>query len=162
MLSRSAIQASGSVVCERNFPAKSTFLGSPSPRYVRDDGGESRHGGAPHRIGGVPAGGRCALPHPVHEPRWLWTEEAQPACRECALRLRYNNSCGCLNWQTTGSVNAISPPLCHQEQMLMPIADRLGRELYRQRNPHFLHKHYNATYPVLSMMEDALSSHGKP
>ncbi len=92
----------------------------------------------------------------------LWTEEAQPACRECALRLRCNNSCGCLNWQTTGSVNAISPTLCHQEQMLMPIADRLGREFYRQRNPHFLHKHYNATYPVLSMMEDALSSHGKP
>ena len=46
--------------------------------------------------------------------------------------------------------------------MLMPIADRLGRELYRQRNPHFLHKHYNAAYPVLSMIEDALSSRGKP
>ena len=46
--------------------------------------------------------------------------------------------------------------------MLMPIADRLGRELYRRRDPHFLHKHYNAAYPVLSMIEDALSSQGKP
>jgi hypothetical protein len=46
--------------------------------------------------------------------------------------------------------------------MLMPIADRVGRQLYRQRDPHFLHKHYNAAYPVLSMIEDALSSQEKP
>ena len=85
------------------------------------------------------------------------SEQDKPACRECALRLRCNNSCGCLNWQTTGSVNEISPTLCRHEQMLMPIADRLGRELYRQREPHFLHKHYNAAYPVLSMIEDSLS-----
>jgi uncharacterized protein len=89
------------------------------------------------------------------------SEREKPACQECALRLRCNNSCGCLNWQTTGSVNTISPTLCRHEQMLMPIADRLGRELYRRRDPHFLHKHYNAAYPVLSMIEDALSSQGK-
>jgi hypothetical protein len=70
--------------------------------------------------------------------------------------------CGCLNWQTTGSVNAISPTLCRHEQMLMPIADRLGRELYRQRNPYFLHKHYNAASPVLSMIEDALRAQERP
>jgi hypothetical protein len=46
--------------------------------------------------------------------------------------------------------------------MLMPVADRLGRELYRQRNPHFLHKHYNAAYPVLSMIEDALAAPERP
>ena len=83
-----------------------------------------------------------------------WTEET--------LRLCCNNSCGCLNWQTTGSVNAISPTVCRHEQMLMPIADRVGRELYRRREPHFLHKHYNAAYPVLSMIEDVLSTRGKP
>jgi hypothetical protein len=35
MLSRSAIQTSGIVVCERNFQAKSTFLGSPLRRALR-------------------------------------------------------------------------------------------------------------------------------
>jgi len=44
----------------------------------------------------------------------------------------------------------------------MPIADRIGRELYRRRDPLFLHKHYNAAYPVLSMIEDTLSFRGKP
>lgn len=37
MLSRSALQASGIVVCERNAQAKSTFLGSAfrrSPRFI--------------------------------------------------------------------------------------------------------------------------------
>lgn len=85
------------------------------------------------------------------------SELEKPECRDCALRRRCNNSCGCLNWQTTGSVNAISPAVCRHEQMLLPIADRLGRELYRRRDPHFLHKHYNAAYPVLSLLEDALS-----
>ena len=40
----------------------------------------------------------------------------------------------------------------------MPIADRLGREFYRRCEPHFLHKHHNVAYPVLSMIEDALFS----
>jgi hypothetical protein len=79
----------------------------------------------------------------------------KPECRECALRERCNNSCGCLNWQTTGSVNAISPTVCRHGQMLMPIADHIGRELHRRRESHFLHKHYNAAYPALSMIEDA-------
>ena len=35
MFSRSAIQASGIVVCDRNFQAKSTFLGSPFRRALR-------------------------------------------------------------------------------------------------------------------------------
>lgn len=85
--------------------------------------------------------------------------EAEKAfCRDCAIRNRCNNTCGCLNWQTTGTVNGISPVLCRHEQILMPIADRVGRRLYKKRNPIFLHKHYNAAYPVLSLLEDAYSS----
>ncbi len=90
----------------------------------------------------------------------LESEQEKAECRGCSLRLRCNNSGGCLNWQTTGSLNAISPTVCRHEQMLMPIADRVGRDLYRRRDPHFLHKHYNAAYPVLSMIEDVLS--GRP
>jgi len=65
--------------------------------------------------------------------------------------------CGCLNWQTTGSINGISPVLCRYEQMLLPIADRVGEVLYKKRDPLFLHKHYNSAYPVLSLLEDTLT-----
>jgi uncharacterized protein len=77
-------------------------------------------------------------------------------CKDCAISKRCNNTCGCLNWQTTGSINRVSPVLCRNEQMLMPIADRVGNYLYKKRNPLFLHKHYNAAYPVLSLLEDNL------
>ena len=79
-------------------------------------------------------------------------------CRQCALRERCNHTCGCLNWQATGSIASVSPVLCRYEQMLIPIADRLGRSLYRKRDPVFLHKHYNAAYPVLSLIEDQLEA----
>jgi uncharacterized protein len=75
-------------------------------------------------------------------------------CYQCTIRDRCNHTCGCLNWQTTGTLTEVSPVLCRHEQMLVPIADRIGRKLYKRRNPLFLHKHYNAAYPVLSALED--------
>ena len=42
------------------------------------------------------------------------------------------------------------------------IADRAGRRLYKKRDPHFLHKHYNSAYPVLSLLEDVLSPTARP
>lgn len=81
--------------------------------------------------------------------------ERQP-CAQCAIRERCNHTCGCLNWQTTGTLTEVSPVLCRHEQMLVPIADEIGRKLYNKRNPLFLHKHYNAAYPVLSVLEDAM------
>lgn len=79
--------------------------------------------------------------------------EKEP-CRDCAIQRRCHNTCGCLNWQTTGSVGRVSPVLCRHEQMLMPIADRVGDTLYGERNPLFLNKHYNPAYPVLSFLDD--------
>lgn len=84
------------------------------------------------------------------------SQEEKAFCRECAIRERCNNSCGCLNWQTTGEINGVSPVLCRYEQLLVPLADRIGEKLYRKRNPLFLHKQYNAAYPVLSLLEDAM------
>ena len=77
-----------------------------------------------------------------------------PGCADCAIRERCNHTCGCLNWQATGQVDAVSPVLCRHEQMLLPIADRVGALLFKERNPHFLHKHYNPAYPVISLLED--------
>jgi uncharacterized protein len=78
------------------------------------------------------------------------------SCRRCAIRGRCSNTCGCLNWQTTGDINRISPVLCRHERTLIPIADRVGAVLYTERNPLFLHKHYNTAYPLLSFLEDTL------
>ncbi|MBN1609567.1 MAG: radical SAM protein [Polyangiaceae bacterium] len=83
------------------------------------------------------------------------SEGEKEPCRDCALQSRCSHTCGCLNWQTTGTVTAVSPALCAHERMLIPIVDRVGQILYRERNPVFLHKHYNASWPVLSLLEDA-------
>ncbi len=89
-------------------------------------------------------------------------EQEKIPCRDCAYRERCNHTCGCLNWQSTGSIASVSPALCRYEQMLIPIADRIGRSLYRARDPIFLHKHYNAAYPVLSLLEDATAPAATP
>jgi hypothetical protein len=86
------------------------------------------------------------------------SDATKAVCRTCAIRNRCNNSCGCLNWHATGSINEVSPVLCRYEQMLLPIADRVGRRLYGERNAFFLHKHYNAAYPVLSVIEEGVTT----
>lgn len=83
--------------------------------------------------------------------------EKEP-CRQCSIRRRCHNTCGCLNWQTTGSVAQVSPVLCRYERMLIPIADRIGETLYREQNLLFLNKHYNPAYPMLSLLDDLLGS----
>jgi uncharacterized protein len=75
-------------------------------------------------------------------------------CDACALEPRCPNTCGCLNLQTTGSLDAVSPVLCHQQQRLIPIADRLAERLFRDREPSFLQKHYNRSWPLLSFLDD--------
>jgi len=90
------------------------------------------------------------------------SEREKEPCRECAIQDRCNNTCGCLNWQTTGAVTEVSPVLCRHEQMLVPIADRVGEILFRKRDPLFLQKHYNATYPLLSLLEDTVAGEMAP
>ncbi|MHC4248005.1 MAG: radical SAM protein [Planctomycetota bacterium] len=89
------------------------------------------------------------------------SEAEKRPCNECAIRGRCNNSCGCLNWQTTGSVDGVSPVMCRNERLLVDEADRVGKALYRRRDPLFLHKHYNSAYPVLSLMEDAAAPNAR-
>jgi uncharacterized protein len=83
------------------------------------------------------------------------SQAVKEPCGECAIAARCNNTCGCLNWQTTGSINGVSPVLCRYEQMTLAAADRIGKKLYKKKSPLFLHKHYNAAYPVLSLLEEA-------
>ena len=63
-------------------------------------------------------------------------------CKDCALLGRCSNYCGCLNWQVTGSITTVPGILCAHEQMLMPIADEVGNQLWQEGNKRFLQKHY--------------------
>lgn len=81
-------------------------------------------------------------------------EEEKQTCITCAIRKRCNHYCGCMNRQSTGSINNVSPIQCSHERMLLPIADRLAEKLYKKKSPIFIHKHYNDMYPILSLIED--------
>jgi len=82
------------------------------------------------------------------------SQQINKKCRECALDDRCEHRCSCLNWQTTGTIDGISPILCESERILIPIADQLGERLYKKKAPLFIQKHYNAVYPLLSYLED--------
>ena len=51
-------------------------------------------------------------------------------CRECALRTRCTNSCGCLNRLETGNEDTVSPLQCSYERMLIAIADETAERLF--------------------------------
>ncbi|MBP7175440.1 MAG: radical SAM protein [Thermoclostridium sp.] len=77
-------------------------------------------------------------------------------CKDCALKYRCNHHCSCLNKQTTGFPEVVSPLVCAHEQLLIPIADRLAERLYRKKSPMFIQKHYNNAYPLVSFVDDHL------
>lgn len=81
-------------------------------------------------------------------------EKDKPTCTDCALRRRCHNKCGCLNIQATGDLCRIPAVLCEHERLVFPLADKLGAQLYKERNPLFLQRHYNPVYPILSYLED--------
>lgn len=63
----------------------------------------------------------------------LARREATPeSCRDCALRTRCTNSCGCLNRLETGNERTVSPLQCTYERMLIAIADETASALYEQ------------------------------
>lgn len=88
------------------------------------------------------------------EELFCLNERDKPECAGCALERRCHNKCGCLNFQTTGSLEHVPAVLCEYERMLIPIADRLAERLFKVRNPMFLQRHYNPAFPVLSFLED--------
>lgn len=76
------------------------------------------------------------------------------ACGDCALAERCNNWCACLNWQTTGELDQISPLQCTHERVVLGAADKAAGRLYKKRAPLFLRKHYDEAHPFLSYLED--------
>ena len=76
------------------------------------------------------------------------------ACTSCDLRDRCVNWCACVAHATTSTVSGVSPVVCEHERMLMPIVDALGTELFRRRSRMFLDKHYDAAFPILTVIDD--------
>ena len=89
--------------------------------------------------------------------RWLYelNAEEKTSCASCAIRERCNHYCGCLNKQTTGRIDLVSPVLCAHERTVLPIADDVAEKLFSRRNPLFIQKHYNEMYPLVSLVEDS-------
>lgn len=80
-------------------------------------------------------------------------ESPRDECSGCALSERCGSWCACMNYQGTGRLDVASPLVCEHDRLLMPIADCVANQLWKQRHPIFLHKHYNPAFPVLNHME---------
>ena len=84
-------------------------------------------------------------------------EKEKVECENCAIKLRCNHHCGCLNRQATGYIDRVSPVLCEHERMILSIADQVAEKLFKKRNALFIQKHYNDMYPLVSLVEDRTS-----
>ena len=72
----------------------------------------------------------------------LSKREAIPeTCRDCALRDRCTNSCGCLNRLETGNENQVSPLQCSYERMLIGLVDEMADALY-EKDPALFRKRF--------------------
>ncbi len=86
--------------------------------------------------------------------------EEKETCAECAIRDRCNHYCGCLNRQSTGRLDLVSPVLCAHERTVLPIADGLAERLFAKRSAMFIQKHYNEMFPLISLVEDRTNAQG--
>lgn len=84
-----------------------------------------------------------------------------PECKDCVFLNRCNSWCSCNNLQSTGNPATPSAFMCEHERMLIPLADKVASQLWRERNDLFINKHYNNAYPILSYMEDTLANISK-
>ncbi|HOF87048.1 MAG TPA: radical SAM protein [Armatimonadota bacterium] len=114
-------------------------------------------GDADYGIGDVHAG----LDEAARRRLYTLNAEEKAECAACAVRERCNHFCGCLNRQATGRLDRVSPVLCAHERIVLPIADRLAARLYQQRSAMFIQKHYNALFPLLSLVEDRTTGIGQ-
>jgi uncharacterized protein len=101
-------------------------------------------------IGNVETGIEKSLQSQLYEKN---SKEAE-TCTDCAIRKRCNHNCGCINIAATGNINKVSPVVCHNEQIILPIADSIAENLYKKRNGMFIQKQYNEMYSFISLIED--------
>lgn len=81
------------------------------------------------------------------------SEKEKPECAGCQLESRCSKWCSCINFMSTGRIDKASPIVCYNEKILIEIVDKTADRLWKMRDNHFLHKHYNADYPIISHFE---------
>jgi len=84
------------------------------------------------------------------------SEKEKVECRGCKLESRCSKWCSCINFMSTGNIEKASPIVCYNEKILIEIVDKTADKLWKKRNNHFVHKHYNEDYPIISHFEITL------
>lgn len=75
-------------------------------------------------------------------------------CGACALKPRCNYVYDNIDGARGAIIDDVTAVQCANERMITPIADGVAELLYGEENAMFIHKHYNAAYPVISLLED--------
>lgn len=104
----------------------------PCERLVGDDSDEAL------RIGDVENGFDSAARTRILASRGNEVAE----CRECAVRDRCVNWCGCVNYASTGMINRVPGVVCHHEKLSIRCADHAASLLYSEQNPAFFDRFY--------------------
>ncbi|MCX5743145.1 MAG: radical SAM protein [Proteobacteria bacterium] len=110
----------------------------PCVRWVKEDEADEEHSGVPS-LGDVWKGFAA---EPLAKIR---AESAAPKspCGDCSYNDgRCANECACEHYSATGRIDTPAPALCEHEQVMVPIADRVGNALWAEQNPVFLRKLY--------------------
>jgi uncharacterized protein len=82
------------------------------------------------------------LPERMEQIRAESHAPKQP-CGDCSYNDgRCANECACEHYSATGRIDTPAPALCEHERVMVPIADRVGNELWREKNPVFMQKLY--------------------
>lgn len=105
-----------------------------------------------YMIGHVNYGFDSACQQHLHQ----LSEKEKPECRGCKLESRCSKWCSCINFMSTGRIDQASPIVCYNEKVLIEIVDRTADKLWKSRNNHFIHKHYNEDYHIISHFEITL------
>ena len=84
------------------------------------------------------------------------SEKEKPECSGCQLESRCSKWCTCINFMSTGRIDKASPIVCYNEKILIDIVDKTADQLWKKRNNHFIHKHYNEDYNIISHFEITL------
>lgn len=63
-------------------------------------------------------------------------------CKDCGLKTRCTNSCGCMNRLETGNENTVSPLQCAYERMLIEICDEMAEDMFKKYPDRFRKRYY--------------------
>ena len=67
-------------------------------------------------------------------------------CKDCNYRKRCNHTCSCINKAFSGNPAVTAPFTCEIQRAIIDISDNIAEQMYKEKNPVFIQKYYNASY----------------